>query len=54
MRPLSRTVFSQRRLHASATPLNPSRGESGVHHLRPMVNFRRSTTLFASVSASVA
>ena len=37
MRPLSRTVFSHRLLHASATPMYPSRGDKGVHHLRPMV-----------------
>mmetsp|Transcript_2659 Transcript_2659/g.9357 ORF Transcript_2659/g.9357 Transcript_2659/m.9357 type:complete len:203 (-) Transcript_2659:36-644(-) len=50
---LRSTVFSHDRLHASATPLKPFRGDSGVHHFRPIVKFFLKLSLFARRSANV-
>ncbi len=49
----SKTVFSHKRLQASATPSKPFNGDRGVHHFRPIVKLARRLSLFAKRSANV-
>jgi hypothetical protein len=53
MSALRSTVFSHSREHASATPMKPFRGDSGVHHFKPIVKLRLKPSLFARRSANV-